>query len=272
MPRALRRLVRSGRSDAPGAFVDALGRVGLVGYGLVHLVVAWLGVQLAFGTAHAPADAQGAVGVLARTAAGIAALAAAAVGLVAFAIWQLAAAAVGFRWVSGGERMRKRVGAVSKSIAMVALAVVIVDYLLGLHSSASASSLGSRVLALPAGRVLLGLVGLIVLIIAGTMVYTGVRRTFMGDLDVHRVSPAARRAIEMVGAVGHLARAAALGVVGFLIGAAAFWRDTAQLGGIDRALRLIGSTGPGRWLLVVVAIGFAAFGVYCMVDAATRRA
>ena len=40
----LRRLVRGGRSDAPGGVVDALGRIGLVGYGVVHLLVAWLAV------------------------------------------------------------------------------------------------------------------------------------------------------------------------------------------------------------------------------------
>jgi hypothetical protein len=32
----LRRLVREGRSDAPWRVVDVLGRIGLVGYGVVH--------------------------------------------------------------------------------------------------------------------------------------------------------------------------------------------------------------------------------------------
>jgi hypothetical protein len=52
------------------------------------------------------ADAQGAVGTLARTRFGGLALAISAVGLVAFAVWQLSAAAVGFRWVCGRERAR----------------------------------------------------------------------------------------------------------------------------------------------------------------------
>ena len=44
-------------------------------------------------------------------------------GLVAFALWQVTAVVAGFRWVSGGERFRKRVGAAAKAIAVLAVAV-----------------------------------------------------------------------------------------------------------------------------------------------------
>src|SRR3954454_24158030 len=92
----LRRCVAEGRSDAPGPVVDVLGRVGLVGYGVVHLVVAWLALRVALGVPGLSADAQGAVGTLARTPFSGLALAVSAAGLVAFALWQLSAAAVGF--------------------------------------------------------------------------------------------------------------------------------------------------------------------------------
>jgi hypothetical protein len=270
----LRRLVREGRSDAPGRVVDVLGRIGLAGYGVVHLLVAWLALEVAFGVPDAPADADGAVGTIAATPGGLLALGLAAVGLVAFALWQVTAAAVGFRWVDGGERLRKRVGAVAKAIAMTALAVVVVNYLTGVGSGggATAQSVAAGVLALPAGRLLLGLAAALILVLAGAMTYTGVRRTFMGDLDVRTLPPATCRLIELVGAAGHLARAVALAVVGLLAGAAALFADPARAGGLDAALRTLGSTPLGTGLLVVVAVGFAAFGVFCFADAATRRA
>lgn len=270
----LRSLVRAGRSDAPGHLVDVLGRIGLVGYGVVHLFVAWLALQVAFGVPDAPADAEGAVGTIARTPGGLVALAVAAVGLVAFALWQVAAAAVGFRWVNGAERVRKRVGAVAKAIAMSALAVIIADYLLDVGSAGgtTAQTVAAGVLGLPAGRVLLGLGAGAILVIAGAMVYTGLRRTFMGDLDVRRLGPATRRTIELVGAVGHLARALALGVIGVLVGGAALFADPGRAGGLDAALRTLSATVSGSSLLVVVAVGFAAFGLFCLADAATRRA
>ncbi|TWF77619.1 uncharacterized protein DUF1206 [Pseudonocardia hierapolitana] len=270
----LRRLVREGRSDAPGQVVDGLGRIGLVGYGVVHLVVAWLALQVAFGVPDAPPDAAGAVGTIARTPGGVFALAVAVVGLVAFAVWQVTAAAIGFRWVHGNERMRKRVGAIAKSIAMSGLAGIVIEYLTGIRTAngTTVQQLAAHVLELPAGRVLLGLAAVVLIGIAAAMTYTGVRRTFMGDLDVRRLAPGVRNAIEVVGVVGHLARALAIGVVGGLAAAAALSADPGWAGGLDTALRALGSTGVGSWLLAVVAAGFAAFGLFCMADAATRRA
>jgi uncharacterized protein DUF1206 len=270
----LRRLVREGHSDAPGHVVEVLGRIGLIGYGVVHLVVAWLSLQVAFGVPDAPPDAEGAVGTIARTPGGAFALAIAAIGLLAFALWQATAAAIGFRWVSGNERMRKRVGAVAKAIAMTGLAVIVMNYLTGMGSGGETTvqNVAADVLALPAGRALLALAALVILTIAGAMTYTGVRRTFMGDLDVRSLAPGVQHAIEVVGAIGHLARALALAVVGVLAGAAALFADPARAGGLDAALRALGTTGLGTWLLVVVAVGFAAFGLFCVADAATRRA
>ncbi|WP_219413860.1 DUF1206 domain-containing protein [Pseudonocardia nigra] len=271
---SLRRSVRKGRSDAPGRIVDLLGRIGLVGYGLVHVIVAWLALEVAFGVPDAPPDPEGAVGTIARTPGGVIALVLGAVGLVAFAVWQLSAAAVGFRWVHGGERFRKRVGAVAKSIAMGGLAGIVVNYLVGRRSQdgTAVQTMAAQVLALPAGRILLGLAAATILVIAGAMTYTGVRRTFMGDLDLRGLGPAARRTIELVGAAGHLARALAMAVIGVLAGSAALFSDPQRAGGLDAALRALGTTGLGAWLLVVVAVGFAAFGLFCFADAVTRRA
>jgi hypothetical protein len=214
------------------------------------------------------------VGTIAGRAGGVVALGVVAVGLVAFALWQLVAAALGFRWVSGSERFRKRVGAVAKAIAMTGLAAIVIQYLVGRRAGASTtvSSLAAQVLALPAGRILLGLVAAVILVLAGAMTYTGLRRTFMGDLDVHQLGPTAQHAIEVVGAIGHVARAIALAVVGLLAGTAALFADPGRAGGLDIALRALGSTGLGASLLVVVAAGFAAFGLFCWADAATRRA
>ena len=272
---SLRRLVSSGRSDAPGRVVDVLGRIGLVGYGLVHVLVAWLALLLAFGVPEGPADAGGAVGTVARTGPGLVVLALTAVGLAAFALWQLTAAAIGFHWVEGGERFRKRVGAVSKAIATGALAGLVIGFLVGVRGSGGDMSVrlvAGDVLSLPGGRLLLAVGALVVVVIACSMVYTGVRRTFLGDLDLRRVPPALHRLIAGLGVWGHLARAAAFAVVGVLAGFAALFGDAERAGGLDAALRAVASVPLGAVLLVVVASGFAAFGLFCIADAATRRA
>ena len=115
--RGLRRLVREGRRTPPAGWSTPLGRIGLVGYGVVHLLVAWLAPQVAFGVPDQHPNARGAIGTIAAVRAASSPWRGA-VWLLAFALWQLVAAAIGFRWVQGGERFRKRAGAVSKSIAM----------------------------------------------------------------------------------------------------------------------------------------------------------
>ena len=70
--------------------------------------------------------------------------------------------------------------------------------------------------------------------------------------------------------MGHLARALALCLVGIGIASGCRQRRRTRVDGLDVVLRGLGSTGAGSWLLVVVAVGFAAYGLFCVADAATR--
>jgi Domain of Unknown Function (DUF1206) len=109
------------------------------------------------------------------------------------------------------------------------------------------------------------------MVIAGTMVYTGLARTFMGDL-VEDLPTWARRSALVLGALGNLARAVAFGAVGVLFAVAALRGDPARVGGLDLALREITEQWQGVAPLVAVSLGLAAFGVYCVLDARYRRA
>lgn len=262
-----------GGGDAPSRVVEVLGRAGLVAYGAVHLLVAFLGLRLAFGSA-AEVDQQGAVATVASVGtAGIVVLVLFAAGLLAFAVWQITAAAAGFRWVSGGERFRKRVGAAAKAIAVLAVAFVAARTVLGDAASGRAGpqKLVTWLLGLPAGRLLVGAVAVTVVVIAVSMVYTGVSRSFMGDL-VDDLPAWAHRAGVVLGAVGNIARAVAFGAVGVLFAVAALQSDPSRVGGLDAALRDLVSRWQGVAPLVVLSVGLGAFGLYCVLDARYRRA
>jgi hypothetical protein len=263
-----------GGGDAPSRLVELLGRAGLIAYGAVHLLVAGLGLRLAFGARAAEVDQQAAVAAVASVGtAGTVLLVVFVAGLVAFAVWQIAATVAGFRWVSGGERFRKRVGAASKAIAVLAVALAAARSVLGDRQSGRAGpqKLVTWLLALPAGNLLVAAVAITVMVIAGTMVYTGVARTFMGDL-VDDMPAGARRAAVVLGAVGNVARAAAFAAVGVLFAVAALRGDPARVGGLDAALRELVSRWQGVSPLVLISLGIAAFGFYCVLDARYRRA
>ncbi|WP_328302404.1 DUF1206 domain-containing protein [Actinomycetospora sp. NBC_00405] len=263
-----------GGGDAPSRLVELLGRAGLIAYGAVHLLVAGLGLRLAFGARAAEVDQQAAVAAVASVGtAGTVLLVVFVAGLVAFAVWQIAATVAGFRWVSGGERFRKRVGAASKAIAVLAVALAAARSVLGDQQSGRAGpqKLVTWLLALPAGNLLVAAVAITVMVIAGTMIYTGVARTFMGDL-VDDMPAGARRAAVVLGAVGNVARAAAFAAVGVLFAVAALRGDPARVGGLDAALRELVSRWQGVSPLVLISLGLAAFGLYCVLDARYRRA
>lgn len=263
-----------GGGDAPSRLVELLGRAGLVAYGAVHLLVAGLGLRLALGVRSAEVDQQGAVGAVASVGTlGVLLLVVFVAGLVAFAAWQIAAAVAGFRWVSGGERFRKRVGAAAKAVAVLAVALAAARSVLGdpQDGGAGPQKLVTWLLTLPAGALLVAAVAVTVMVIAGTMVYTGVARTFMGDL-VDDMPAGARRAAVVLGAVGNVARAVAFGAVGVLFALAALRGDPARVGGLDAALRELVSRWQGVSPLVLISLGIAAFALYCVLDARYRRA
>lgn len=263
-----------GGGDAPSRAVELLGRGGLVAYGVVHLVLAGLAVRLALGTRGVEVDQQGAVHEVAGLGpAGRLLLVVVVAGLVAFGLWQACASAVGFRWVSGAERFRKRVGAVAKTIAVLAVAVAAVRTVIGDPTSGRAGPqwLVGSLLGLPGGRLWVFLAGAVVLVIAATMVYTGLSRSFLGDL-VDDVPRGIRRVAAGLGLVGNLARAVAFGAVGVLFAVAGVRGDPGRVGGFDLALRELTRQWQGVAPLLLVAAGLAAFGAYCFGDAHYRRA
>ena len=75
----------------------------------------------------------------------------------------------------------------------------------------------------------------------------------------------------MLGVFGHVARALAFAVVGVLFGVAALRADPGRAGGLDQALTTLAAQPYGPLLLLVVALGFVAFGPYTFAEAWARR-
>src|SRR3712207_845418 len=109
---------QAGDSDA----LENLARVGLIAYGIVHLLVAWLALQLAWGGGGDSADQSGAMATLAEQPFGKPLLWVLAVGLIALALWQLAEVLVYRAGLRGSGDAKKK--AVKKIVKSVSKAVV----------------------------------------------------------------------------------------------------------------------------------------------------
>ena len=259
---------RAGDSDA----LEHLARIGLVAYGVVHLLVAWLALQLAWGGGSGQsADQSGALATLAEQPLGRPLLWLLAVGLIALAAWQ---AAEVLRWrsrlsSSGDARkkaLEKTVKSVAKAVLYAALAVLAIRTATG-GGGGGGQQQAAGVFGWPAGRWLVGLIGLVVIGVGVYLVHKGVSKRFLQEVDLGQAPPQTSRLVTRLGQAGFPAKGVSLAVVGGLLVYAAATFDPARATGLDGALRTILDAPFGKVLLTLVAIGIAAFGGYCFVRA-----
>lgn len=254
--------------------LEHLARIGLLAYGVVHVLVAWLALQLAWGGGGESADQSGAMQTLAESPLGKPLLWIIAVGLIALAVWQ---AAEVLRWrhgwsASGKTRtkaLKKSGKAIVKALIYAALAVLAIRFATGSGQSSSQQQQQTTagVFGWPAGRWLVGAAGLVLIGVGAYLVYKGVTKRFLKEIDTTDCSPSALRLVTRLGQVGFPGKGIALAVIGGLLAYAAITIDPSKATGLDGALRTVLDLPFGQILLTLVAIGIAAFGAYCFVRA-----
>jgi hypothetical protein len=261
---------QAGESDG----LEQLARVGLIAYGVVHLLVAWLALQLAWGGGGESADQSGAMRTLAESPVGTPLLWLVAVGLIALAVWQ---AAEVLRWrrgwsASGKARtkaIRKSGNALIKAIIYITLAVLAIRFATGSGKSSSQSQQETTagVFAWPAGQWLVGAFGLVLIGAGAWHIRKGLNKHFMKQIDTSKASPSAVRLVTRLGQVGFPGKGIALAGVGALLIWAAVTFDPSKARGLDGAMHEILGLPFGQILLTLVALGIAAFGAFCFVRA-----
>ena len=261
------------RSEGGDVLVQ-LARVGLLAYGAMHVLVAWLALQLAWGGGGGETDQSGAFATLARNGVGRFLLWVIGLGLVALAVWQ---AAEVLRWrsgwsASGKERtkaVRKSVKAVAKALVYATLAVLAVRYAVGSGRSSAQSQQQhtAGVFGWPGGRFLVAVVGVVVIAVGVQQVVSGVTGRFKKQVDLAAAPPRTEKMITRLGQVGFPAKGVALVLAGGLLGWAAITYDPKKASGLDGALHTVLAAPGGRVLLTLVALGIAAFGAFSIARA-----
>jgi hypothetical protein len=246
-------------------------RAGFIGYGLLHLAVAWLALQIALGHPTGEGSQSGAFSLLARQPLGHALLIIIAVGLFAMALWQLLEAAVGHR--QDKHRTLERIVSVGRTVIYAALAVTALKVASGAPTSSASQQQNATagMLAHPAGRALVVVAGLVVIGIGVGMFIYGAKRSFERRLRIAQMSRRARQTAVRLGQLGYIAKGVAFGIVGVLLAGAAVRHNAAQSRGLDAALRTLAGKPYGAVLLIVIAAGFAAFGAYCFFQSRYRK-
>jgi len=258
---------------AENPLVVGLGRIGLIGYGVVNVLLAWLTTRVAFGASEAEAEAGkgGAVQQIAETGWGAVLLWVIGIGLLALAIWQLAEA---IRRHTAQAGVAPRLVSAAEAAAFAVLGVSALRAAAGRGSGGSneeQADFTARVLAAPGGPAMVGTAGVVLAGIAALLAGKGLTRRFLADLDLRAASTGTRGLVGTLGLVGYLTLGVAYGIVGGLITAAAADHDPEKATGLDTALSGLAGHPYGTGLLLVIAVGFACFGAFCFLDARFRR-
>lgn len=257
-----------GRRVHHSDWVDHVARVGLVAYGVVHLVIGWLALQLALGQDSGSTSSTGALRELAQQPFGQVLVWLVAGGLVLLAVWQLIEAAVGHQHHQDSTRLRKRLTSAGKVLIYGYIAFSAATIAAGSGSSGGGSdSTTAKVMDLPAGQLLVGAVGAVVIGTGLYLIYKGISGKFTKDLTAEGRSGDTGTAYIGLGKAGYVAKGVSFGLVGALIGYAAATHDPKKSGGLDQALQEVLRQPFGPYLLGAIAIGLGCFGIFCFAHA-----
>ena len=257
---------RTARRADDSTWLDGAVRAGLLAYGLVYLVIAWLAVQLALGDREGEASTSGAVRELAQQPFGEVLVWLVAIGMFVLVLWRALEAVAGHRDEEGATRLRKRLTSAGKGVLYAAIGVSAVRVVSGSGGGgggrSSEDTLTARLMDLPFGQ---GLVLLVGLAIIGYGVALGVRawtEKFREQLSAEGRSGDTGTAYIWLGKAGHVAKGVALGIVGGLFCYAAVTHDAKKSGGLDQALREVLDQPFGPVLLVLVGAGIGCYGLF----------
>jgi hypothetical protein len=270
----------AGRAVASTArdWKDPIGRVGLVGQGVVATIIGVIAIRIASGNKDDAATSAGAVAWLAHQPLGKFLLVALTVALFALALWRFLCAAMGDP-VEGDkpkDRLKYAVlGAVYLLLAVSTLGVTIANWTYSGQSSSSENSgdegsqkAASTLFHWPGGRWLVGILGVAIIGYAGYNFYKQViNKKFADCLDADDDSWIVR-----FGRLGYTAQSLVYAVVGFFFVEAAISFRSTTAKGPSGALIELGDTAAGKVLLWVIAIGLFAYGIFCISEAKYRRA
>jgi hypothetical protein len=235
--------------------------VGLVAYGVVHILIGWIALQIAWFGGGEEASQKGALTEIAGGPFGATLLWITVIGLFALTIWQVIEAIWGHRdRPAGFKRIRRRLGSAGRAVAYAAIAVAAISTLRGTAQSSDSKEEGwtARLLSAPFGRVLVIALGIAIVVLGVRLARRGITKKFTDDL-----AGGVGQEVIRLGQAGYIVKGVAYLVVGGLFGWAAITYDAGKAGGLDDALRTVRDAPLGSILLTLMALGLVCFGVYC---------
>jgi hypothetical protein len=260
----------AGRSGAARKIV----LIGWAAKGVVYLALAYLVLQLAFGSAPEQATTNGALQYVAQTAPGAIVIVLLGVGLLAYAVGRVLEVTTLARPSVDAKDKAQAAVLVLLYVSLALSAFSIVGLVSGSGGSGGTSTeqQGSTLLlGLPGGRVIVAVVGLVVAGAGLYQAYQGVRQAFLGTLRTGEMSGGLRSAAGKIGTAAYVTKGAILVLIGYFLVQSALTYDASKARGLDAALREVAQQSWGQVVLVLVAVGLLAYALFTFFEARYRK-
>lgn len=253
--------------------MEALARFGFGARGLVYVVVGALAVLAAIGSGGDTGGSRSALGALMRQPFGAVIVGVLGLGLAAFALWRFVEAVTDAdRHGSDTKGFAVRAAHLVSGLAYAGLGIAALGMAIGRRGvgseDAAAQSWTGWLLTQPLGRWLLAA-------IAFAVIGTGLgyaRRAWSGKVvDRLALPPAHAGWATAMGRFGFGARGLVFALIGGFLLMAAWRARSGEVKGLGGALDLLRDQPYGWILLLVTALGLAAFGAFGLVQARYRR-
>ncbi len=254
--------------------VVRVGRAGWLAKGVVYVVAGVLGLLIisrSFGwadasTTGAEASPTGAVKEVAKSGGGKPLLYVLAIGMFLYAIWRIVAATL--PGGTGAKALATRVGYLVSAIIYGTLGLTAISLANAPAQSAdgnkTVTDLTARVMTHTGGRWLIGLAGVAAIGAGLYHVVKGFKLDVTQEVDMSGMSADRARWTRRFGAAGEIGRGTGIALIGFFLFRAAVTFDPNEATGLDGVLRRLLVHSWGVILVALVALGFLAYGVFCV--------
>lgn len=254
--------------------IENLARLGYASKALIYGIVGTLAVMAALNRGGQITDTSGALKVVLAQPFGRILLLVLACGLCGYAIWRLLDAIRDpDRHGAGAKGIVVRVGNVVRGSIYGMLGVEAFRLFQGLGGSEGdeAKIWTARILDVPFGEVLIGLVGIIVALYGVSQIVDAVRGKHDASLDLSAIPSNARAAVTAISRFGVGARGGIIATIGVLLAKAALEHDPGEAAGSRESTLELAAVADGRWLLALIAAGLLAYALDQVVHARCRR-
>ena len=253
---------------------EQMARFGYGSKAVVYAIVGSLALAAAANRGGRITDTSGALRVVLRQPFGRILLVVLALGLCGYAVWRIADA------VFDPERHGTRFGGLVERIGNIIrggiygmLGLEAFRLVRGLRGSSGgeAEMWTARIMHLPLGDWIIGIVGLIVAVYGASEVRASWRERIGRQIDLSPLPPEARRPVANVSRFGVAARGVIIVALGMLLVRAAIRHDPSEAAGTRESMIELANAFEGGWMLWALAAGLLAYAVDQAVHARCRR-